>query len=111
MATSRPASSDDTASEQYTEKPHDVSATEPTDAPAAEQNTEVDKTAPLDRTPSQAARMGKKKIIAVMTALCVRITRLLSHALQAVILNCKKLIWRWRIIVGPVLGCSRYGKW
>lgn len=71
MATSRPASSDDTASEQYAEKPHDVPATEPTDAPAAEQNTEVDKTAPLDRTPSQAARMGKKKIIAVMTALCL----------------------------------------
>ncbi|CEJ57279.1 hypothetical protein PMG11_05977 [Penicillium brasilianum] len=27
--------------------------------------------APLDRTPSQAARMGKKKIIVVMTALCL----------------------------------------
>lgn len=27
--------------------------------------------APLDRTPSQAQRMGKKKIIVVMAALCV----------------------------------------
>jgi hypothetical protein len=27
--------------------------------------------APLDRTPSQAAKMGKKKIIVVMTALCL----------------------------------------
>jgi hypothetical protein len=26
---------------------------------------------PLDRTPSQAAKMGKKKIVVVMTALCV----------------------------------------
>lgn len=29
--------------------------------------------APLDRTPSQAQRMGKKKIIVVMGALCVRV--------------------------------------
>lgn len=28
--------------------------------------------APLDRTPSQAQRMGKKKITVVMVALCVR---------------------------------------
>lgn len=76
MTTTRPESSD-TASEQYVEK-HDAPATEPIDSPAAEQNAQVDKTAPLDRTPSQAARMGKKKIIAVMTALCVRMTRL-SH--------------------------------
>lgn len=29
--------------------------------------------APLDRTPSQAQRMGKKKIIVVMGALCVSV--------------------------------------
>jgi hypothetical protein len=29
--------------------------------------------APLDRTPSQAAKMGKKKIAVVMAALCVSI--------------------------------------
>lgn len=41
--------------------------------PSPEEPTVVapETTAPLDRTPSQAARMGKKKIIAVMTALCV----------------------------------------
>ncbi|CAG8922396.1 unnamed protein product [Penicillium salamii] len=41
--------------------------------PSTEEPTVVapETTAPLDRTPSQAARMGKKKIIAVMTALCL----------------------------------------
>lgn len=34
---------------------------------------------PLDRTPSQAQRMGKKKIIVVMAALCVRLLGVLSE--------------------------------
>ena len=32
---------------------------------------EEEPSSPLDRTPSQAAKMGKKKIAVVMTALCV----------------------------------------
>lgn len=36
---------------------------------ATEKSTEG---APLDHAPSQAAKMGKNKIIVVMTALCVR---------------------------------------
>lgn len=46
---------------------------------------------PLDRTPSQAAKMGKKKIAVVMTALCVRIypgsSEMRRKSLQNVIAN------------------------
>jgi hypothetical protein len=80
------ASSDDSVFDQVHAEKLNV------DAPASEQLTETpvvmqpdndaesvqDKSpggVPLDRTPSQAARMGKKKIIAVMTALCVSILR------------------------------------
>lgn len=78
------ASSSDTVFNQtHAEKPLDALASEPTEAPVAPQpdndaGSVDEKTpggVPLDRTPSQAARMGKKKIIAVMTALCVRILR------------------------------------
>lgn len=39
--------------------------------------------APLDRTPSQAAKMGKKKIAVVMAALCVRIRFVASETNRA----------------------------
>ena len=48
--------------------------TEAADRPNDAEN-ETEKTtegAPLDHAPSQAAKMGKNKIIVVMTALCVR---------------------------------------
>lgn len=48
--------------EPEAEQPHDAEN-------ATEKSTEG---APLDHAPSQAAKMGKNKIIVVMTALCVR---------------------------------------
>ncbi|KAJ5864727.1 Major facilitator superfamily domain general substrate transporter [Penicillium soppii] len=75
------ASSADTVFDQTNaEKPTvDAPSEEPTQAPVATQpdndaDSVEEKTsggAPLDRTPSQAAKMGKKKIIAVMAALCL----------------------------------------
>lgn len=48
----------------------EAEADQPNDAEnATEKSTEG---APLDHAPSQAAKMGKNKIIVVMTALCVR---------------------------------------
>lgn len=48
----------------------EAEADQPNDAEnATEKSTEG---APLDHAPSQAAKMGKHKIIVVMTALCVR---------------------------------------
>lgn len=72
------ASTEDTSLNSTTKKSiRDDSAleqpTEPTAAAPAAQGVEEKTTgAPLDKTPSQAAKMGKKKIIAVMAALCVR---------------------------------------
>lgn len=86
---SQDASSADTVVSQVPEEKT------PTEAPAharesepemagqhdAEEDTEVTEDngleqqpsgAPLDKTPSQAAKMGKKKIVVVMGALCVR---------------------------------------
>jgi hypothetical protein len=75
------ASSGDTAFDQAHEK-HVVdtpTSEQMTEAPvAAQPDNEVDNVtektegSPLDRAPSQAAKMGKKKIIIVMGALCVR---------------------------------------
>lgn len=43
--------------------------------------------APLDHAPSQAAKMGKKKIIVVMMALCVR-----NPPTRGNFVKCRKLI-------------------
>lgn len=78
MTSARRASSEDTSLDLATDKPirDDSAGEQPTEAMAsgsAAQTVEEKTTgAPLDRTPSQAAKMGKKKVIAVMTALCVR---------------------------------------
>jgi hypothetical protein len=101
------ASSADTVFDQTNaEKPTvDAPSEEPTQAPVATQpdndaDSVEEKTsggAPLDRTPSQAAKMGKKKIIAVMAALCVRNLRkglLLGKARGEMQKNeVQKLIW------------------
>jgi hypothetical protein len=91
------ASSGDTVFDNA-EKPLDVPVSErPTEAPVTSQpDTDAESVegkspggVPLDRTPSQAARMGKKKIIAVMTALCVRSLRyLLSGKMRGEMQNC-----------------------
>ncbi|KAJ6027201.1 uncharacterized protein N7446_004199 [Penicillium canescens] len=72
------ASSADTAFElAHPEKaPVDAPEQSPTETPSPPDDAEnaMEKTAtgqPLDRTPSQAAKMGKKKIVIVMTALCL----------------------------------------
>jgi hypothetical protein len=49
---------------------HDVTPT-PEENDAENVIEKKESGSPLDRTPSQAARMGKKKIAVVMTALCV----------------------------------------
>ncbi|KAJ5289125.1 Efflux pump dotC [Penicillium angulare] len=57
--------------------PHDTTEPEPeagADIDAEAENNAIERKesgAPLDRTPSQAQKMGKKKIILVMTALCM----------------------------------------
>lgn len=77
MTSAHHASTEDTSLNSTTEKPiHDDSAREqPTEqmatVPAAQSVEEKTTGAPLDKTPSQAAKMGKKKIVAVMAALCV----------------------------------------
>ena len=48
--------------------------------------------APLDRTPSQAAKMGKKKIILVMAALCVRSSLIRQPCMRESTCISKKLI-------------------
>lgn len=54
---------------------HDHDTSVPAEDPARDDEGNAIKKqpsgAPLDRTPSQAAKMGKKKIIIVMTALCL----------------------------------------
>ena len=70
------ASSSNTEIDQANvEKPRDTpeqenEAAQPNDAETVSEKTTEG--APLDQTPSQAAKMGKNKIIVVMTALCVR---------------------------------------
>lgn len=77
-------SSDDTAvSQSPSEKVPNEAPREPEHEMAAQRDdegnpeeNEVEKQPsgePLDRTPSQAQKMGKKKIILVMGALCVRL--------------------------------------
>jgi hypothetical protein len=71
------ASSSNTDLDQtHVEKPLDTPAEQETiaDQPNDAENVTEKTTegAPLDRAPSQAAKMGKKKIIVVMTALSVR---------------------------------------
>lgn len=91
-------------SEMSTEKPP---SPVPGDAPEEDSNcNELHRPpsgAPLDRVPSQAQKLGKKKIVAVMTALCV----------------CTAAVWRDRpkivanpsvLLVGRVPCCSRYGE-
>jgi hypothetical protein len=72
------ASSADTAFEPAHPENAPVDAPEQssteTPSPPDDAENAMEKTAtgpPLDLTPSQAAKMGKKKIIIVMTALCV----------------------------------------
>lgn len=70
------ASSSNTEIDQLHEEKHldtpeqEAEADQPNDAEnAPEKSTEG---APLDHAPTQSAKMGKNKIIVVMTALCVR---------------------------------------
>lgn len=80
------ALSGDTVFDQTHHKPHTDSpvSEEQTETPAvvqpnndaqpndgADNVTEKAEEGPLDRVPSQSAKMGKKQIIVVMTALCV----------------------------------------
>jgi hypothetical protein len=55
---------------------------QPTVEEKAQENTTTEG-APLDRTPSQAAKMGKKKVAVVMAALCVRIRLVASETNRA----------------------------
>lgn len=80
------ASSDDTVVSHVPEEKAAAEASpnaqEPVPETADQHDTENDKEdnaiekqpsgATLDRTPSQAAKMGKKKIVVIMVALCVR---------------------------------------
>jgi hypothetical protein len=71
------ASSADTEFElAHPEKAPVEQAPTETPSPPGDAENAMEKTAsgpPLDRTPSQAAKMGKKKVVIVMTALCVSI--------------------------------------
>lgn len=63
---------DSPVSEEQTETPAVVQPNndaQPNDG--ADNVTEKAEEGPLDRVPSQSAKMGKKQIIVVMTALCV----------------------------------------
>lgn len=106
------ASSADTAFEPaHPEKaPVDAPEQSPTETPSPPDDAEnaMEKTAtgpPLDRTPSQAAKMGKKKIVIVMTALCV--SQCVAHNGASYRKKRRKLIGR--IPVGLVPRRSRYG--
>lgn len=101
------ASSNTDIDQPHVEKPLDtpeqenVAADQPNDAEnMTEKTTEG---APLDRAPSQAAKMGKNKIIVVMTALCVR-----KPPRGATFGKYGKLI-QCRILVGSILGGFGYG--
>lgn len=67
---------------------------------------------PLDRTPSQAAKMGRKKIAVVMTALCV-CTPLIPRnnpAMRRKSPRSRNYKLTPSTIVGPVSRCFGYGK-
>jgi hypothetical protein len=63
------------AQEKELEHNHELDTSVPAEDPEKDDEDNAIKKqpsgAPLDRTPSQAAKMGKKKIIVVMTALCL----------------------------------------
>lgn len=108
---SHDVSSDDTAVSQSPEKVPNEAPPEPEHEMAAQRDdegnpeNEVEKQPsgePLDRTPSQAQRMGKKKIILVMGALCVRLLVSLRSR--------KRKIANWfSCLARTVPGSSRYG--
>ena len=76
----------------------------PTSIDAPKENAQSG--APLDRTPSSAQKMGKKKIILVMVALCVRNTR--TRVFRAGnFMHIRKLISH--ILDGTVSRRFRYG--
>lgn len=76
----------------------------PTSIDAPKENAQSG--APLDRTTSSAQKMGNKKIILVMVALCVRITR--TRVFRAGnFMHIRKLIFH--IIDGTVPRRFRYG--
>lgn len=92
---------------------HDVTPTpEENDTENAIEKKESESGSPLDRTPSQAAKMGKKKIAVVMTALCV-CTPLIRGTTQR---NATQVASQYELqadtssLVGPVPRCSGYGK-
>lgn len=87
------SSSDSVAAQIPSEKPPVEQSSSPQDqqdvTPTSEENDtenvieKKESGSPLDRTPSQAAKMGKKKIAVVMTALCVCTTLDTQHKVAA----------------------------
>lgn len=91
------------------EKPLDIpeQETEVPDQPNNAENVTEKATngAPLDQVPSQAAKMGKNKIIVVMTALCVRNLpmRECSGSTESNLVSYSSWLYSWRLWTWYVL--------